>query len=202
MSTSDVERAPMHLCYGVVCRPKVSRPISGDAYLIQETGSTALIAVMDGLGSGEEAAQAAQRAREQVLALLEAPLPAILGACHQALRDTRGVVMGILRLDFRVGEFVFAGVGNVGIHVRSATGDIRPISRNGIVGHRLPQVHEFRYPYTPGDLFALHSDGISSRFSLSGYRLILPDEDLQQVAWQIAQDFGKDEDDVTLVLAR
>ncbi len=202
MTMSDMEHIPTRLHYGVVCRPKVSRAVSGDAYLIQETGQAALVAVIDGLGSGEAAAQAAIRAREQIQSRIDAPLGDIFQACHQALHNTRGVVMGILRIDFEVGESAFAGVGNVSIHVQSAVSDVKPISRNGIVGHRLPQIREFRYPYTPGDLFALHSDGISSRFTLSGYRLILPDEDLQQVAQQIARDFGKDEDDVTLVLAR
>jgi len=198
----QASNSQMRLRYGTFCRPKSFRTVSGDTYLIHETARVALIAVIDGLGSGHEAAQAAGRAREQVAARAEEPLPDIFRACHGALRDTRGAVMAILRIDFQALGIAFAGVGNIGIHVQSAANDIKPISRNGIVGHRLPRIQEFHYPYTPGDLFAMHSDGISSRFSLAGYRPIQPEDDLQQVAEQIATRFSKDEDDVTLVLAR
>jgi len=202
MTASETPLIYQRLDYGVVCRPKANHAVSGDAYLLWETSATALIAVIDGLGSGNEAAQAAQCARSQVLALVEAPLQVILQACHQALRDTRGAVMGLLRLDFQAGQASFAGVGNIGIQVQSTAHEIKPVSRNGIVGHRLPHTREFRYPYTPGDLYALYSDGISSRFVLSGYRHILPDDDLQQIAEQIASTFGRDDDDVTLILVR
>lgn len=202
MTSQQVLPSQTRLRYGAICRPKVTRDVSGDTYLIQETARTALIAVIDGLGSGREAARASGRAREQIMTLDEDPLPHIFQVCHQALRGTRGAVMAILRIDFQAGDIVFAGVGNISIHVQSSVDSIKPISRNGIVGHRLPRVQEFRYPYTPGDLFMMHSDGISHRFNLSSYRLIQPEDDLQQVAEQIVMHFGKDEDDVTLVLAR
>lgn len=190
------------LHYGAVCRPKVSRTVSGDTYLIQEDTYMALIAVIDGLGSGQEAAQASNRARDQIVLLCERPLAYIFQACHQALRDTRGAVMAILRIDFQAMDVTFAGVGNISIYVQSAVNSIKPITRNGIVGHRLPRIQEFRYPYTPGDLFVMHSDGISQRFSLSSYQPIQLGDDLQRAAEDIATHFGKDEDDVTLVLAR
>jgi len=194
--------AQTRLRYGVVYRPKFSLSMSGDAYLVREAEHTALISVIDGLGSGSEAFRAASLARERIMALAEASLTDIFQACHQALHDTRGAVMAVLRIDFQAGAVTFAGVGNIGIHVQSSAHDIKPISRNGIVGHRLPRIQEFRYPYTAGDLFILYSDGISSRFNLGSMPPIRPADDLQAVAEYVATQFGKDEDDVTLILAR
>jgi hypothetical protein len=93
------------------------------------------------------------------------------------------------------------GVGNIGIRVRS-TAPIKPISRNGIVGYRLPHLREFTYPYIPGDLFVLHTDGISSRFTLDGAPWMEGAQDVQTLADAIAQNFGKENDDVTVLVAR
>ncbi|MBU0490763.1 MAG: SpoIIE family protein phosphatase [Chloroflexi bacterium] len=191
-----------HLHYGMVCRPKLTHTVSGDTYVIQETPETALIAVIDGLGSGVDAAYAANQAKEQVQIWAHAPLTDILQVCHEHLRSTRGAVMAIMRLDWAAASMTYAGVGNIGIQVASAAHDIKPISRNGIVGHRLPKIQEFSYPYTPGDLFALYSDGVSSRFSLSNYSHHPWETDLQTLAEQIVADFGKDQDDVALILAQ
>jgi serine/threonine protein phosphatase PrpC len=62
-------------------------------------------------------------------------------------------------------------------------------------------VREFSYPYTDGDVFILHSDGISSRFAVDEDWVRDPKTDLQQVAQEIADVYGKD-DDMTVVVVR
>lgn len=187
--------------FGIVHRPKSGRNVSGDAYLIKEEKEVTLICLVDGLGSGEAAAEAAQAAIRCVEISSTLPLSDILAKCHQALRGTRGAVMALLRISFAEGAMTFAGVGNIGIRVRS-TAPIKPISRNGIVGYRLPRLQEFTYPYTPGDLFVLHTDGISSRFILNDALWAKKAQDVQTLADEIARNFGKDNDDVTVLVAR
>lgn len=186
--------------FGIVQRPKSGRNISGDAYWIKEEEETVLICLVDGLGSGEAAAEAAQAAIRCVEINRTSPLSDIMTQCHQALKGTRGAVMALMHINFGESVVTFVGVGNIGIHVRSAA-PIKPISKNGIVGYRLPRLQEFTYPYTPGDLFVLHTDGISSRFSLDGAGA----EEMQGVqilADEIARIFGKENDDVTVLVAR
>lgn len=188
--------------FGIAHRPKSGHNISGDAYLIKERKEAILVCLVDGLGSGEAAAEAAQVAIHCVEMNSTLPLSDILAKCHQALKGTRGAVMALLRVGFTESTMAFVGVGNIGIHVRS-TVPIKPISRNGIVGYRLPRLQEFTYPYTPGDLFVLHTDGISSRFiSLDDDLWTEEAQDVQTLAEAIAENFGKENDDVTVLVAR
>lgn len=187
--------------FGIVQRPKSGRDISGDAYLIREGEEATLICLVDGLGSGEAAAEAAQAAIRCVEVNGALSLSDIIAKCHQALRGTRGAVMALMRVGFAESTMTFVGVGNIGIHVRS-TALIKPISRNGIVGHRLPRLQEFTYPYTPGDLFVLHTDGISSRFNLDSALWTEGAQGMQTLADEIARNFGKENDDVTVLVAR
>lgn len=185
---------------GAVNRSKVGNSISGDTYVFAEDEQQTLVAVVDGLGAGEAAHEAAERARLCIGDNTRASLTDLLQLCHQALRGTRGAVMMLMRVDHTTDMVSFAGVGNVSVRV---IGDaaIKPISRNGIVGYRMTSVREFRYPYTRGDVFILHSDGISTRFTVDEDWVRCPQTDLDQVAREIADQFGKD-DDVTIVVIR
>ena len=187
--------------FGIVHRPKSGRNISGDAYLIREEEEATLICLVDGLGSGEGAAEAAQAAIGCVEVNSTLSLSDIMAKCHQALKGTRGAVMALMRISFVESMVTFVGVGNIGIHVHS-TALIRPISRNGIVGYRLPRLKEFTYSYTPGDIFVLHSDGISNRFTLDNPMWMKEAQDVQILADEIARNFGKENDDITVLIAR
>jgi negative regulator of sigma-B (phosphoserine phosphatase) len=187
--------------FGIVYRPKSGRSVSGDAYLIKEEEEATLICLVDGLGSGEGAAEAAQAAIGCVEVNGTLSLSDIMAKCHQALKGTRGAVIALTRISFAESTVTFVGVGNIGIHVRS-TAPIKPISKNGIVGYRLPRLKEFAYPYTPGDIFVLHTDGISNRFTLDNAMWMQEAQDVQTLADEIAQNFGKENDDLTVIIAR
>ena len=187
--------------FGIVYRPKSGRSVSGDAYLIKEEEEATLICLVDGLGSGEGAAEAAQAAIGCVEVNGTLSLSDIIAKCHQALKGTRGAVIALTRISFVESTVTFVGVGNIGIHVRS-TAPIKPISKNGIVGYRLPRLKEFAYPYTPGDIFVLHTDGISNRFTLDNAMWMQEAQDVQTLADEIAQNFGKENDDLTVIIAR
>lgn len=185
---------------GVFLRPKHERQVSGDAYVIHEQDQVSLYGLIDGLGSGEEAAKAAQIAVSCVKRYHDNSLIEILHQCHRALRNSRGVVMGLLRVQYSSGKTCYAGVGNVGILVISEH-SFRPISYNGIVGYRLPHVREFLGSYSPGDTFILYSDGVDSRFH-SDEALLFQETDPQRLAEAIGAQYGKDSDDVCVLVAR
>ncbi len=184
--------------YGIVFRPKAGQSVSGDAYLLMELGDMCMAAVADGLGSGEEAAQAARAAVTVVSEQPWSELPDILRRCHQALRGTRGAVIGLLKIEWPQGRVSYAGVGNVDFRSCSATG-FQPINAYGIVGSRLPEVQVFKGVYTPGDVFVLSTDGITRQFSLDK---LAParGQSPQVLAEQIAAHFGRQEDDVTVLV--
>jgi serine/threonine protein phosphatase PrpC len=190
----------MKFSWGAAIRPKTGQSVSGDAYVILPfLDNHLLAAVIDGLGGGEAAAEAAQRAvsvlkRQPTLELTE-----LMRQADRALAGSRGAVMALLRLDARDRSAEFVGVGNIGVQVYSDL-LIKPISKNGIVGYRLPQLLRMTYTYNSGDIFVLYSDGISSRFTTEQS----PDlyQPPQQIADEILQRFGKDNDDATVVVIR
>src|SRR2546430_13300985 len=85
--------APALIEWGVATLALSGEVQSGDLHLVKPVGTGVLVAVVDGLGHGAEAATAAHTA---VAALerhaTESPVP-LIERCHRALKGTRGVVM-------------------------------------------------------------------------------------------------------------
>ena len=188
------------IVWGAVCRPKRGQSISGDMYVVEEIGSHGLlVSVIDGLGGGQEAARASAGAAEVLRTMADYSLNDLIRRAHSALHHTRGAVIAILRLDLEKRQIDYVGVGNIGIQVYSQQA-IKPISKNGILGYRLPSLLPLHYSYNSGDTFVLYSDGISSRFNLDGnIDVTLPPQDMADA---ILEQYGKTVDDATVVVVR
>jgi serine/threonine protein phosphatase PrpC len=155
-----------------------------------------MVAVIDGLGGGEEAARAAKAAEQVIDTHPDWSLQELMQHCHTALHSTRGAVAGLMRLEAQGAKVTYVGVGNIGVHVYSRQ-PIKPISKNGILGFRMPSLLELRYVYDPGDVFVLYSDGVSNRFSQdTGVDI---KQSPQQVSEYILARYGKMIDDATVV---
>lgn len=187
----------MTIAWGAVCRAKQGQIVSGDVYLVHEYGEGQLIAsVIDGLGGGEEAARAARLAHQMLLQYPDYPLQELIRRSHAALHGTRGAVIGLLRLELTNSIASYVGVGNIGMQVYSRQ-PIKPISKNGILGFRLPTLLELRYVYDPGDIFVIYSDGVSTHFAQDGKINIK--QPAQNLAEQVLATYGKLNDDATVV---
>jgi len=138
---------------------------SGDLQVVELFPEGALLAVIDGLGHGPEAALASRRAADVMRAHAASDPVDIVARCHAALRATRGAALLVLSLSFRDALVMWAGVGNIeGWHMRP-TGREALLSRAGVVGYQITSPRLQSAPLTSGDLFVLASDGISVRFS-------------------------------------
>jgi len=172
---------------------------SGDQYLVSRTADGGvLVAVVDGLGHGPEAASAAKTA----IAVLEASDERELGArflrCHERLRDTRGVVLSLAL--FATGSLTWLGVGNVdAVLLRSGFGAPEQLLvRGGVVGRRLPSLELSRLTVARGDTLILATDGIQSRFAEDpGAAFAAP-----LTAERILADHGKETDDALVLVVR
>jgi serine/threonine protein phosphatase PrpC len=188
--------------FGVAQRAKVGQLVCGDGYLMVERGPKVVVTVTDGLGSGQKAHRASALAIEGTREHAGAKLVDILTYCHYSVlaAGAVGVMMAIIRLDPEARSFEFTGVGNVRFMAHSQE-VIQPITRFGYLGVRLPSLREFRFTCTPGDIFVLHTDGISSRFHLQNH---LPDlrKDPQLLAELALEQYGKDHDDATIVVVK
>jgi phosphoserine phosphatase RsbX len=190
----------MKITWGSVCRAKQGQAVSGDVLLVEETGTTsALVSVIDGLGGGEEAARAANLAAEVFRRHRTIPLQDLVKLAHTELHATRGAVVGLLRIDTGACQISYVGVGNIGAQAYSRR-SIKPISKNGILGFRLPNLLELHYTFDVGDLFVLYSDGISSQFAHDAKIDI--GQPPQQLAERILELYGKHTDDATVLVVK
>lgn len=189
----------MAFTWGAACRPKQGQTVSGDVYVVLEQQNQILATVIDGLGGGSEAAHAALKAEEVIRQYSDRPLKDIIHMAHTALHHTRGAVIGVMRLEQENRQATYIGVGNIGVQVYSQR-SIKPISKNGILGFRLPTLLELTYTYDLNDTFILFSDGISSRFAQDRQLDLKPSP--QQIANIIMQGYGKAIDDATVVVMR
>lgn len=190
----------MSVSWGAACRPKEGQTVSGDIYVVEPFAAHGLqVAVIDGLGGGVEAARAADGAAMVIRSRPHAEPTELIRQAHTALHTTRGAVIGLLTLDMQSRAATYIGVGNIGVQVYSSQ-SIKPISKNGILGYRLPQLLKLSYSYNFGDTFVLYSDGVSSRFGLDTQ--INHTQPPQTFANHILDNYGKLNDDATVVVVR
>ncbi|HKU36698.1 MAG TPA: SpoIIE family protein phosphatase [Polyangiales bacterium] len=175
--------------------PKVSEHVNGDAALVRRTDSgELLLAVIDGLGHGPNAAKATQAALSWLqTAALDAPLAVSMPALHAALRETRGVAATLLIL--RGDKLEGCAVGNVQFSCMNGT--VPMVLSSGVLGQRLPKLRVCEAVLRPGCRIALFSDGISSKFRLDESRQLRP----QQACELAMERHRKREDDATILIA-
>jgi len=189
--------------WGVAMRPLAKQAVSGDKYLITPSSAGVLVAVLDGLGHGEEAAQASEIAVGTLEKNAHQSLTSLFAICHAALPKTRGVVMSVASFDVRNRTMSWLGVGNVEGVLLRARGDVRPprenlLLRAGVVGYQIPGLRPSVVPIMDGDLLALATDGIRGAFT----EALSPADPPQKNADRILADFGKETDDALVLVLR
>ncbi|HVF41190.1 MAG TPA: SpoIIE family protein phosphatase, partial [Gemmatimonadaceae bacterium] len=184
---------------GVVCTPIAGESVCGDAWIVEPVNAGFMIALVDGLGHGPDAAFAADTALDIIRRNKTKEPIQILEAANNALRPTRGAAVQIVTLDLRAREIRSAGVGNISASViNHEKSKIMP-SHPGIVGHQMPRARETVLPWHADSLLAMHSDGISARWLMEKYpglRLRHP----SLAAGVIYRDFARPRDDATMLM--
>ena len=125
---------------------------------------------------------------------------ALLRLLHKQAAGTRGAAVGLAFLDCASHRLTYAGVGNVHIRVLGAR-SWRGVSRDGIVGERMPGILPQAVGVTAGDVIVVASDGVSeSSRSTSLLRgSILP---ASSIAEKVILEAGKATDDASCVVVR
>jgi serine/threonine protein phosphatase PrpC len=175
--------------------------VSGDEHVVVFAADGLLLAVVDGLGHGGEATEAARRAIEVLTRRAGDSVIALVQQCHAALRQTRGAAMTVVAVNTRSCTATALGVGNVEAMVVHAAPGAQPprhsvLLRNGVVGYQLPALQISEYPIAPGDLVVLATDGIREDF---GERVQTAEPLPRMVERILAQNFRGTDD--ALVLA-
>lgn len=190
------------LHYWVAARPIPGQTESGDQYVVANFDGGVLVAVIDGLGHGQDAADAAKLAAAVLAAHAHEPVVSLIKRCNEELRRTRGAVMSVASLT-AAGSMNWIGVGNVEAMLVRAGAPPRAkrdslLTRGGIVGDRLPQLHAETLQVHAGDLLFFATDGIGSMF-VQDIRHV---EDPWQLVHQLFGQYAKSTDDALLLGAQ
>lgn len=176
---------------------------SGDVALVVPTAEGALVAAIDGLGRGEEAAHAALVVRKEVLGTADSALISIANSCRRALSGTRGAAAALASISTGTSTMTWLGVGTV--EGRLVTAD-RPRAhvkgwlspRRGVLGDPLPPLEAVSLMIDYGDILILATDGISARFADELDVTGTPDD----IAERIISAHWNSVDDAVVVVAR
>jgi negative regulator of sigma-B (phosphoserine phosphatase) len=189
--------------WAVAEAPYPNEPESGDRYVVQPCSEGVLIAAVDGMGHGVEAAAAAKIAAATLAAHAgESPI-ALLLRCHDELKGTRGAVITTAFIHQRDETLTWLGVGNVEARLfhagdRAISKPERALLRNGILGYRMPPMRAEILALKPRDTLVIVTDGITPDFE-DGLAI---NDDLQAVADSILSRHRTGADDALVVVAR
>jgi anti-sigma regulatory factor (Ser/Thr protein kinase) len=199
----DGPRAPTHqkALWGAMTRPASGFEENGDAYIIKRVGDRQLLTMIDGLGHGLGALQAAREAVATIESLAPQSLETIIKSTHEALRPTRGAVLGLAAIDCVTGQIEYAGIGNTDFRVLGGRSPMRLISLNGTLGSRLDRVKVFKEQLPKVATIIMSTDGISERWDVDSYPGVLGLHP-QLLCAAVMRDYSRSNDDATILCGR
>ena len=167
MSERDVRET---IEWGVATRNRRGEAMNGDLGVVAVLPEGLLVAAIDGLGHGGEAARAAREAGEVVRERASEELVPLIECCHDALRNTRGAVIGLAFMSHLRRTMTWLGVGNIeGLVLSADPSALRPKGYlalgSGVLGHELPSVRIATLDVRPGDVLILATDGVETAFA-------------------------------------
>lgn len=190
--------------WAVAGRPYPGEFASGDGYAVRQVNGGLVAAVIDGLGHGEEAAEAAAVAADVFKHGGLESLSYLFASAHQALKRTRGAVVAAAVFAPATNFLEWTGIGNIeGILVRAGP-RAHPrreylLSRGGVLGAEpMPQLRLERLEVAPGDVLVLATDGIASAFADA----IDPNVAPGALVGRILDQYARDTDDALVLVAQ
>ena len=188
------------LLHGAVNIPIKGEAVCGDGFLALPGKSRSLYMVVDGLGHGAHAAEAAEEAMQTVHMHAGESVSEIIARTHDALKKTRGAVMSVAVVDHERQTLICSGIGNISTVIVSGAASRNVVSQNGTLGAVLPRIQEFTYPFDSRSMLLMHSDGVGTKWSLASYPG-LQARHPQLIAGLLYRDFSRHRDDATVLIA-
>lgn len=182
-------------------KPKKGNYACGDSYFYAETENEFVCAIADGLGSGDFAKESSQVVIDVIRRNIYTTVEQLVKQCNKVLLDKRGVVLGILKLDYNAKMYSFSSIGNIG--VMTITKDKkkkRNIPSAGyLAGYRRPfKVVQERLETETN--FIMFSDGVIDKELSQGF---FTGKDMNSITktYELTSDKVK-HDDTTLIAMR
>jgi anti-sigma regulatory factor (Ser/Thr protein kinase) len=190
--------APSRPPAACLTRPMTGEEICGDAIAIRKVDGRVVLLAVDGLGHGPLAARAADTA---VRAFEDEPFTSAataISSLHRALESTRGAAIAVADIDVD-GVVRYAGIGNIAGWIVDGEGGRRGLlSMPGIAGHQIRRVREVEYEVPVPSRVVMHSDGLTSKWTVNP-ALLRRDPILGAAV--LLRDAGTRRDDASVVVA-
>lgn len=171
----------------------------GDLALALELPDGLLLALVDGTGHGADGRTAARRMERHLMASASSDLAQLMRGAHHALQGSVGAAVGLLFIAPERAHARYAGVGNTGI-ARRAGVPWRPVSRDGVLGQRLPTFLDQAAELARGDLIVLWTDGVAGMpDAISLHDAFQP---AQVTADRLLRQHGRTHDDAGCIVLR
>ena len=186
---------------GLLNIPIHGESVSGDSYFVQVGGARSIYMIVDGLGHGVGAAEAAAEAVATVGLFQSESASEIVVRTHDALKKTRGAAMSIAIVNHERLVMTYAGIGNVSASLLNGQTSRSLVSQNGTLGAVLPRVpQEYTFPISAETVLVMFSDGLTTKASPLGY-LGLQARHSALIAGVLFRDFSRRRDDATIMIA-
>lgn len=186
---------------GVVSKPKPGQDLNGDAFFIKNTNTGTLIALIDGLGHGYPAYNAAAAAKQYIQSHLDQSIDLIFEGVDRACLGTNGVVMSLAHFDWSQGKLVFAGVGNISAKLVGGSERHDLSAKRGILGRQSPTIKQTEVYWHKHLGLVMHSDGLSYKWYWKDFSFFF-DKSAQFIAEHMHRTLLMHNDDASLIFVK
>ncbi len=190
------------LSFGIATRAYRHLDFNGDSFVIKRWGTSALIALIDGLGHGQFAHHAALAAREYIENHYDQPLEALFRGTGRACRATRGVVMAIALFDWGAEPITltFSSIGNIETRAFGSAASMNFIRERGVVGFNAGDPVVTKNNWNPEAVLVMHTDGLNSAWRWTDFPELagIP---VAHTARYLLHKLAKNDDDTTVIVA-
>lgn len=183
--------------FGVSQHALAGESACGDTWRLAIEDQRVSVLIIDGLGHGEQAAQAALAGAG---AFEQDPFGSpstVLERMHQRMNGTRGGAVALAQCD-AAGTVHYVGIGNIAGSLVTPQSSRGLASHPGIVGGQFRKGRVFDYPDATGQLLIMHSDGLQSRWRLGDYPGLWHRHPAV-ISALLQRDFCRGRDDVTVL---
>jgi anti-sigma regulatory factor (Ser/Thr protein kinase) len=175
--------------------------VCGDGWSSHSSPERTLALLVDGLGHGWGAAEAAKEAVGTFHQRIHLPPTEILRYMHDALRKTRGAVAAIAEIRPQENLLIYTGVGNISAALYSADKSQSLVSHNGTLGASASKIQEFRLHWSSDSVLVMHSDGLHSKWDLFSYAGLISKHPAV-IGGALLRDHRRQRDDASVVVVK
>lgn len=180
-------------------RAKSANIYNGDAINYIESDKKISLIIVDGLGHGIYASQAANLAISAHSENYERSLPDIVNIIHEKLIGSVGCQLMLMEID-KVNKIAhYLGVGNIrGFTIKSQNFSLL-LTKDGTVGRKIPTLKVESIDLFQPTIIILHSDGISRSWSWDAKKINIMQYGLNNIISEIMSSYRKLNDDASVI---